>query len=791
MDRKRLTRQIAISAGIIDERAETWLSKARTLERLRSLIHAAQVPESLRFDHATWCRARNQSLAQIQLCFAQRKLAVRSSRHDEDRRTLSQAGRYRSELDVPCGTRSHLAASIDAVFRSYGDCAGEDEVLVQPMVIDPRACYVAATHTFDDGAPYYVLDFAAGVRTDVVTRGDAATTTLYLARDVQHEALEEDHQKILYALRELEGLYPDEPLEAEFVLSGGCVILLQVRPIAQARVAADTVKATRLRHSLGKRIAQREKTDVDLLGNTHLYGLMPDWNPAELLGAHPRPLALSLFRYLITRSNWRCARADLGYRQLPSGDLLMPLAGRPYVDVRLSFNSLLPTGLAPRIGTKLVDAWLARLCDKPGLHDKVEFDVVSTCLDFDFQSRQQALYPGLLTVPEWQDYARCLHAVTQRCLQSQTLQRATRSLLKLQKLLDAGPAGRAMQDLRSSLRRASRLGARPYAQIARQAFVAETLLRSAQRGGALSAERLLALRQSISGVSGEFLRSWSRADNATAQSELHARYGHLRPGTFEISVPSYAQQGVGFDVRPHHAGVQRKPAFAIESTEREVLNGLAQRCGNGVDADLLIDFYRAAVQAREIGKFILARAVSIWLDDLTRWSDACRLPHESLPWLRLEQIFAPRHSVADHTQLALAAQRRYEVERVLRLPALLSADDNLSVVRCAPGEPNFIGRGVIEARIVEVTRQTRPVKVPLHCIIAIESADPGFDWIFARAPAAIVTGYGGPNSHMAIRCAELHCPAVLGLGVEALRRALRNFRLSIDFDSGLLRGAST
>ena len=37
---------------------------------------------------------------------------------------------------------------------------------------------------------------------------------------------------------------------------------------------------------------------------------MPDWNPAEMIGTKPRPLALSLYRELITDKVWSEQRLD-------------------------------------------------------------------------------------------------------------------------------------------------------------------------------------------------------------------------------------------------------------------------------------------------------------------------------------------------------------------------------------------------------------------------------------------------------------------------------------------------
>ena len=49
-------------------------------------------------------------------------------------------------------------------------------------------------------------------------------------------------------------------------------------------------------------------------------------------------------------------------------------------------------------------------------------------------------------------------------------------------------------------------------------------------------------------------------------------------------------------------------------------------------------------------------------------------------------------------------------------------------------------------------------------IVFMPNADPGFDWIFLQPISGLVTAWGGANSHMAIRAAELEIPAVIGAG---------------------------
>ena len=53
------------------------------------------------------------------------------------------------------------------------------------------------------------------------------------------------------------------------------------------------------------------------MGKTTIFGVMPDWNPAEIIGLKPKPLA-HLSQELITDSIWAYQRNNYGYRNLRS-----------------------------------------------------------------------------------------------------------------------------------------------------------------------------------------------------------------------------------------------------------------------------------------------------------------------------------------------------------------------------------------------------------------------------------------------------------------------------------------
>ena len=72
-------------------------------------------------------------------------------------------------------------------------------------------------------------------------------------------------------------------------------------------------------------------------------------------------------------------------------------------------------------------------------------------------------------------------------------------------------------------------------------------------------------------------------------------------------------------------------------------------------------------------------------------------------------------------------------------------------------------------------------------IVLIESADPGYDWLFGLNIAGLITKFGGANSHMAIRSAEFGLPAVIGVGEISYEKASNANLLQIDCKNKIMK----
>jgi hypothetical protein len=96
---------------------------------------------------------------------------------------------------------------------------------------------------------------------------------------------------------------------------------------------------------------------------------------------------LSLYRELITDAIWAYQRDNYGYKNLRSFPLMVSFHGLPYIDVRVSFNSFVPRGVADDLAGRLVNYYIDRLLSEPHLHDKVEFEIIFSCYTLDLPKR--------------------------------------------------------------------------------------------------------------------------------------------------------------------------------------------------------------------------------------------------------------------------------------------------------------------------------------------------------------------------------------------------------------------
>ena len=508
-------------------------------------------------------------------------LAVRSSASDEDQEH-SNAGRYLTLLNVPKADAYDAAMQ---VFKSYSSKSETDEVLIQPFLEQTTRAGVVFTHDPDTSSEYFLINSSNEQNTTTVTSGsgNGRLEVIHSSSDfTSSSSVIQRNYNLIEVVKDVLDFYRGIPLDIEFAEVRDKIIILQVRPL---RTNEKLLSSELNRNSLTVLCEQIETCKLPnskIPGDTTVFGIMPDWNPAEIVGIRPRPLALSLFRELITDFSWAQGRYFLGYKNVTSESILFEISGQPYINLRNSFYSLIPHEISSELSGKLINYYIEKLVINPYLHDKVESEIVLSCYTFNLQERLTAL-PGDINESEKEQLQRSLIKLTRALILGepyglkQILQDFESLEVQFEAILrsEIGPTER----IQKLVTLCKIHGAIPFASAARLAFIGTDLINSLVGVSALTKNEAELFFNSIQTVTTRFLHDWTTLD----REKFLDRYGHLRPGTYDIRIPTYGREFTKYFDKPRKLNVVSISSAAIRRriieviSESEVLS-IERRC---------------------------------------------------------------------------------------------------------------------------------------------------------------------------------------------------------------------
>ena len=281
-----------------------------------------------------------------------------------------------------------------------------------------------------------------------------------------------------------------------------------------------------------------------------------------------------------------------------------------------------------------------------------------------------------------------------------------------------------------------------------------------------------------------------RASVALVVCSALAGCANLRPGTYDIMSPRYDEAPERYFQWPPpapRASAERNP-FALSPDEAGRVNELLREHRLALDAVSLIAFVKDAIEAREHAKFVFTRSLSDAMALLVRYAGDLGISREQISYADIEVVQRLHRSSEDPEDALLASikrgRRSHEVTQGIALPPLIASEGDVCVFKMPPNEPNFVTTKSFVGAVVNVGVGRERLR---GAALMVPSADPGFDWIFACGIGCLVTMYGGANSHMAIRAAELGIPAVIGAGENLYGRWRAARTLEVDCANRLVR----
>lgn len=753
-------------------------TKANTLYAMKNLIHKARIEKMYILKVSDFWNDRKKVCKEIMERFGGCRIVVRSSSTQEDSLRFSNAGHYKSILDVDSASEQEIIDSVEEVIASYREdmeSVVDEQVLIQRQAMNVCVSGVVFTRDLKGNRPYYLVNYDDLGSTDSVTSGRGGKM-LWIAKNTDESTLDNEWRALVDAVKEVENVIEGIPLDIEFAIdSNNEVILFQIRPLAAVThhdtSSMDDHSFFKLKDAMKAEYEARK--DV-LTGKPMKLSDMAFWNPSEIIGNNPKPLDYSLYHEIITGRAWNEGIIPIGYRRIDE-DLMYQIGNKPYINLSYSFYALTPSNIPEELALKLMDYYQKRLEEDLSAHDKIEFEIAYTGYDFMLEENSRKMLDYGFTKEERQTVVSCVKKVTEDIINNQKIfiDRDNNSLgvlstcrTRAEKVWQGSSnVHELLKEICALLDALKSYGTPQFARQARMAFIARSFIRTLAEAGYYTKEQMDDFMLSISTVSSQFNEDFELyADGRMSRETFNNKYGHLRTGTYDIRSDRY--DAMNFRPVPAKNRTPKKKSranfnyFPMEQALKQ----------HGIDIDVrdFTQFLVSAIEQREYFKFEFTKSLSLVLEMIRKIGAITDVRVDDLSWITVDEF---RSITAEDTPAQikkrfeeLAAQRKvtYRNNRVVLLPEVVLSGRSLDIVPVYEARPNFITSKKVEGEIV-LLEEDADADITGK-IVVVTKADPGYEWIFTKKIKGFITKYGGAASHMAIRCAEFDIPAAIGCG---------------------------
>jgi glutamine kinase len=751
-------------------------SKADTLVFLQKKLKKGIIEELISFSVQTWQIEQKSILQQIIDKFYPNKIIIRSSAMGEDSIESTEAGKYKSIQKISTKNKGKIKNSINEVIQEYenkGNKNSENKVLIQRQTTEVITNGVIFTNTPENGSPYYVINFSDSENTDNVTKGETSNL-IKIFRGCETKKIPKKWKKLILAIKEVEQIFNTEFLDIEFGITKKNIVIFQVRPLTTVKVKNTNIEKKILK------LIKKNQIKYEKMKNSEkesYFSDMTDWNPAEIIGNNPNPLDYSLYNFLIMKNSWQKGRIQIGYNKNEQQNLMEKFGNKPYVNIIKSFNSLIPDNFNSKLKKKLLKFYLRKLKSNPYLHDKVEFEILFSCFDFTFEDREKELMKNRFTKNEitnikielikftnkiLKDFVR----IKRKCIIESKIMGKNRLQIK-NKISENNFNNKLMLKLTENLLTdCKKYGTTNFSTMARIAFIGNILLKSLEKKKIVNNEFVNQLMSSISSPLSEIQNDLKLYhENKINKKSLVNKYGHLRPGTYDIIAERYDEnleflRDINFVTKSNVKKQKLNKNLIEKSLKKEGIEFTEKE---------FIDFIKDAIRLREVLKFEFTKNLSDALYFISKIGEKLGFSKNDLSYLEISDII-PSNDDSDteiKNKWKIKIEKNKKIKKInefLILPPIIYDQRDFEIINYNLSKPNFITSQKISKKIQKISNLNNKNKDISEKIIVIENADPGYDWIFSKKPAGLITKYGGIASHMAIRCAELGLPAAIGIG---------------------------
>ena len=690
------------------------------------------------------------------------QIIIRSNSSKEDTDETSSAGKFLSIGPIDKNDISLVKKSWNEVLQSY-EKDDNNTVIFQDYVDGAKSVSVLTSYKVGTNSPYRTFSTYYGSQTDAVTSGrynKIKNFFIHRSLDSLPEKFKE-YYKFFKIQNQLENLFGNKQLDIEIVTDHKEEpLLLQVRPLMGKVIKKEPIMVEKsVIDKNVKRYKELIPTTDDRFGTNQIYSNMSDMNPAEMIGKKPDNIAFSLYRFMFTDTTWNKQRGEFGYRIYSGGKLMELFNNVAYINVNHSLNSFLTRNIKNETCEKIINYQLNKLETYPHLHDSIEFDISRSSYTFETDEKFGEEYKNIIDRKEIIQWHQDLIEIDS--FNTSTLHKNNEIILDAFSKLDD-----SFQYLdKENIKFVRDNMALPFTHHSRLGFVYFAQLNNFLKNGVINEEEKQNLLLSVNSISTKMKQDAYRVKTGDISlNDFLSIYGHVRAGNYNLS-SSNLKSNISFAESLINTSNKPIPSEPLKIDIFKKIDDYFNLNKISYTSENWVEMFQLAVSTRENSKFYYTKGIDGILNEVEKKDISDRELFQLLDF--------------EYNDMNTYNQK---IEDTL-MPDVITSSDDFYAYEEMNKNGNYIGQGTVSGEIlfldgIENNRNNLDDK-----IIVIPAADPGWDWIFNYKIKALITEFGGPNSHMAIRCAEHNIPAILGIGEKNFSAILNSKNLVVDFSN--------
>jgi len=690
------------------------------------------------------------------------KIMIRSNSSSEDKEYSSSAGKYLSIGPIERNDLETIKKSWEMVVNSYEE-QDNQSVIFQNYIENAKSVSVLTSYKVGSDSAYRTFSTYYGSETDAITSGKYSEINnffMHRSFDILPKKYEK-YNVYLKIITQLEDLFKNKQLDIEMVLDkNNSPQLLQVRPLMGKKLNKESIFDEKdvIDRNL-KNYKKLNKTTADRFGTNQIYSNMSDMNPAEMIGKKPDNIAFGLYKFMFTDTTWNIQRGEFGYRKYSGGKLMELFNNVAYINVNHSLNSFLTRNLQKESCEEIINYQLNKLKENPHLHDSIEFDISRSSYVFDTVEEFSKEYKNIISPSEIIKWHNDLIQIDTQ--NKSTLEKNKKIILSTFSKLDKS----FEYSKKENIKLIRDTMALPFTHHSRLGFVYFAQLNSLLEKEVISEDQKKLLLLSVNSISTKMKADAYevKIGKKTLEGFLDV-YGHIRAGNYNLLSSNlknnlnFTESLVNNSEQPLEDNILPKDIYTnIE--EYFTINEIPLK------ASAWIDMFQEGISTRENSKFYYTKGIDGILNEIGEKNTSDRELFDLL------DIEFNEENTSD-----------MRLKNVL-MPDLITSNEDFYFYEEMSKNGNYIGQGTVIGDVLLIDSEANRPNNLENKIVVIPAADPGWDWIFNYKIKSLVTKYGGPNSHMAIRCAEHNIPAILGVGENNFTVISNSKSLKIDFSN--------